>query len=388
MCLLFVCHQQPGGRTECQSFPECGDSVKGAIWVENFRFQRKAYGEIWLMPGVKITGIGSSIPTRRITNQQWEKLVPTTDLWIQENIGIKERSRIEADRTTTDMGEESAKLALEMAGVKGEEIDFIICATNSQDHLYPSTASKIQTRLGAKKASSLDVQAGCTGWLFAMRLGTSLVQSGESKNVLVIGSDALSRALNFNDRSTVLFGDGSGSALLQADSNPDSSKKLTSPLFYTGTEPSLAMQQPTIYQEQFNALEDYLAGKDMDHLKRPLPSMDGKASLKLALTKSREAIDAIFTKAAEFGIKQSDLNAYIPHQTNVHVIKALCEHTGFPFEKIPFTLEKYGGISTAGLPTGLCEHLKNGFLKKGDLVLCTGYGAGFTYGAMLFYWTI
>ncbi len=312
-----------------------------------------------------------------------------------KNIGIRTRSRIEADRTTTDMGSDAASEALRRAGILADSIDFIICATNSQDHLYPSTASKIQQKLGATHATSLDIQAGCTGWLFGMRLAVSLALSGQASKILVIGSDALSRALNFKDRSTTLFGDGSGAAVVESRAEnetvsavPAGKKTLPSPIFSTGTAPSLAMQQETIYQEKFNRLEDYFDGKDMITAQRPLPLMEGKVSLKLALTKSKESLDAVIQAATAFGIHKTDIDLYVPHQTNVHVIKSLCEHVGFPFVKIPYTLEKYGGISTAGLPTAMNEHYTKGLLKKGDLVLCSGYGAGFTYGAMMFTWEV
>lgn len=334
---------------------------------------------------VQITGIGSYIPPRRVTNLQIEKVTDTTDAWIRENIGIIERSRIAPDETTTDMGVKSSTAALATADLEPGRLDFIICATNTQDHLYPSTASKIQGRLGAKGATTLDVQAGCTGWLFAMRLGVSLVRAEQAQSVLVLGTDALSRALNYYDRSSLLFGDGSGAAVItrgEAGDFPDE------PVFATITTPSLALEQGTLCTEEENALEYYIEKRDMSMARRPLPRMDGKGSLKLALTDTRAMIDQVFERAGKSGVRRSDLDMFVPHQTNVHVVKALCEHVGFPFDRIPYTLDKYGGISTAGMPTGLDEHFRAGKIKKGDLVLCAGYGAGFTSGAMLFRWNI
>ncbi len=334
---------------------------------------------------VQFSGIGSYIPSRRVTNADIEKVTETTDAWIRENVGILERSRIDADETTADMGVKSSRIALETAAVTAKEIDFIICGTNTQDHLYPSTASKIQAKLGAVGATTMDVQAGCTGWLFSMRLGTALVRAGQAKRVLVVGTDALSRAMNYYDRSSSLFGDGSGAAVL---TRAPGSEKPNEPLFATITTPSLALQQGTFCTEEDNAFENYAAKKDMTTTRRPAPRMDGKGSLKLALTDTRAMIDLVFAKAESLGVERSSLNMFVPHQTNVHVVKALCAHVGFAFDQIPYTLDKYGGISTAGMPTGLYEHYRAGKIKKGDLVLCAGYGAGFTSGAMLFRWNV
>lgn len=334
---------------------------------------------------VEFRGIGSYIPPRRVTNSDIEKVTDTTDSWMRENVGIIERSRIAPDETTTDMGVKSSRIALETAGISAKELDFIICGTNTQDHLYPSTASKIQAKLGAVGATTMDVQAGCTGWLFSMRLAAGLVRGGQAHRILVVGTDALSRAMNYYDRSSALFGDGSGAAVLVRG---EPGKTPLDPLFATITTPSLALEQGTFCNEEDNAFENYLAKKDMTMTRKPAPRMDGRVSLKLALTDTRAMIDKVFAQASSLGITKSDVDMFVPHQTNVHVVKALCEHAEFPFEKIPYTLDKYGGISTAGMPTGLYEHYRAGKIKKGDLVLCAGYGAGFTSGAMLFRWNV
>ncbi|HMW61327.1 MAG TPA: ketoacyl-ACP synthase III, partial [Leptospiraceae bacterium] len=325
-------------------------------------------------------------PSRRITNQHWESLVSTSDEWIQKNIGIRERSRIGPEETTTDMGVHSAKLAIETAGVDPASIDFILCATNSQDDLWPSTAAKIQERLGIK-TTSLDLQAGCSGWLFGVRLGTSLLGSGQAKRVLVVGSDALTRFLNYYDRDNMLFGDGSGSCILDLDPSY-TARRLPVPIFDTGTLPSRAMALETIYTEKENAMEKYLAREDMSLANRPIPSMEGRTAMKYALTKTKESIASVLSQARAMGIEKEDIALYAPHQTNALVVQSLCEFAGFPIEKIPYTLDKYGGISTAGIPTGLYEHYRAGKLKKGDLVLSSAYGAGFTYGAMIFEWGV
>ena len=340
------------------------------------------------MNQVTFAGFGAHIPSRRVTNADWERLVDTSDEWIQKNIGIKERSRIEEEATTASMGAAASNVALAQAGLAADAVDTIICATNSQDHLYPSTASRIQDLLGVNDATAFDVQAGCTGWIYGMKLATSLVQSGQSESTLVVGSDALSRALNYHDRSTLLFGDGSGACVVHAagDSQGTQPTRLPEPIFFTHTEPSYAMRQATIYSEELNRMEDYRDGKDMSQVARPIPAMQGKISMKLALQNTRRAIDEVLKRARARGIDGFDV--FIPHQTNIHIVRALCQHAGYDFEKIPFTLEKYGGISTAGIPTGIHEHHQAGKIKPGDLVLVCGYGAGFTTGAILFEWSI
>ena len=336
---------------------------------------------------MQVTGVGSEIPTRRITNQHWEELVDTSDQWIRENLGIRERARIEADRTPTDLGVAASRRALEMSGLPAGELDFVLCATNSQADLFPSTASRIQEQIGAHRATAMDIQAGCTGWIYGMQLAGALVRSGEAGRVLIVGAEALTRSLNLYDRSSSLFGDGSGACIVEHKPNREP-RRLQSIVAVTRTIPSMAMHHPTIYSEKENALELYLAREDLTTVQRPLPVMDGKASLKLALTRTLEVVDEVLAKASEtYGIERGDIAHFIPHQTNVHIVRRFCEHVGHAFEKIPYTLEKYGGISTAGIPTGLAEHVAAGHIQTGDLILACGYGAGCTVGAMIMEWS-
>lgn len=343
------------------------------------------------MAKVRFTGIGSFTPARRITNQDWEKLVATTDDWIRQNVGIVQRSRIDAGSSTVEMGHKAALVALEKARLPAESLERVLCATNTQGYLYPSTASQIQEKLGAKNAAAMDIQAGCTGWLYAVQLASALISADQSGPVLIVGTDALSTAINLYDRSSLLFGDGAGAAVVvPQDSGAQApAQRLAEPIFSLRTMPSMAMQQATIIKEENNRLEDYLSGKDMSQVERPLARMDGKGSLRLALTETRACLDDVLTKAKHrYGIESSDIDLFVPHQTNAKVVQALCEHVGFPLEKIPYTLDKYGGISTASIPTGLNEHHNAGKIRPGDLVLACAYGAGFTSGAVLFEWRV
>jgi 3-oxoacyl-[acyl-carrier-protein] synthase-3 len=340
---------------------------------------------------VRLAGFGSEIPPRRLTNTEVESFTDTSAAWIEQNIGIKTRSRIGADQSLSDLGAAAARKALAMAdNFPVDAVDFLICATNSQDDIFPSTAAKIQDALGigASGATALDVQAGCTGWLYGMRLGTALVQSGQARNALVLGVESLIRSLYLYDRNSALFGDAAGATLItRASQETDAQNGM--PLFVTHTIPSFALHHPSIHREELNRVEDYIAGKDMETVPRPHPHMDGKASMKLAITTVSAAIEEIMTEAQRrYGITAADIDVFMPHQTNIHIIKKFCEILNFDFARVPLILDRYGCISSASIPTGLFEHHAAGKIRPGDLVLCAGYGAGWTAGAMLFRWQI
>lgn len=351
------------------------------------------------MHPVSFAGFGSEIPPRRLTNAEVESFTDTTAAWIETNVGIKTRSRIGETQTLADLGAGATNKALKMAGVAADEIDFILCATNSQDDIFPSTASKIQKAIGAAGATAMDLQAGCTGWLYGMRMGTALVQSGQARRVLVVGVESLIRSLYLYDRNSSLFGDAAGATILtNRETNTETNTttntatsaegEIFTPIFVTHTTPSFALHHPAIHREELNRVEDYVAGKDMTNVTRPRAVMDGKASMKLALTTVTKAIDDVLEVASRHGIGRDDIDVFMPHQTNIHVIKKFCQHLNYPFEDVPLILDKYGCVSTASIPTGLFEHHAAGRIKPGDLVLCAGYGAGWTAGAMLFRWQI
>lgn len=339
------------------------------------------------MHSISFAGFGSEIPPRRLTNAQVESFTDTTAAWIETNVGIKTRSRIGEDQTLADLGAAAAQKALATAGVAAADLDFVLCATNSQDDIFPSTASKIQDALSASAATAMDLQAGCTGWLYGMQMGTALVQSGQARRVLVVGVESLIRSLYLYDRNSALFGDAAGATVITRA--PDDAQHFE-PIFATHTTPSFALHHPAIHREELNRVEDYMAGEDMDAVARPKAVMDGRASMKLALTTVTEMIDRVFERARELGlgIQREDVDVFMPHQTNIHIIKKFCEHLDYPFENVPLILDKYGCVSTASIPTGLFEHHAAGRIQPGDLVLCAGYGAGWTAGALLFRWEI
>ena len=328
----------------------------------------------------EIRSLGRAIPARRITNKEWEDLTGAAPEWIISNTGIETRARIGAEESTVDLGLKAAREAL--GDFDAAALDFVLVATNSQPYLFPSTASLLQKELGAVRATSMDLQAGCTGWLYGLRLATSLIESGQAQSVLVVGTEALTRFLNYHDRNGVLFGDGAGAALVLPGHG---GSRLPSPLFATRTRPSLCMQLPSIYQEHLNAMEDYQAGRDMSKVDRPIPTMDGKQALKLALELFDELTGELNEALKSHGLSLRDVDRFVPHQTSTLIIQALCKRLGYPYEEVPLVLPELGGISTACLATG---SLAGPAFKKGELILYYSYGAGFTAGAALFEWTV
>ncbi len=349
------------------------------------------------MDKVTITGIGAYIPSRRITNQDWYELAGSDDSWFKwiiESSGIVERSRIEPESTIADMGVKASLKALTLTNCNNpESIDLIICATSTPDAVLPSTASKIQSKLSAVNATSFDINASCAGWLFGMRTAVAMIQSKQAEKVLVVGTEAHSRIVNFYDRTNIIFGDAAGAAILERGhtkkrSNQKLQKKdLTSPIFSTGTIPSLSIQLPTIFREQYNSMEEYIAHNDMGQIERPLPEINGKVVRQLAF-QSKKSMDRVMKMAREFDITIGDIDMFVPHQTTISMVQDFCDHISYPFEKIPYTLDKYGSIGSASIPVSISEHFVNGKIQKGDLILCHTFGAGFTYGSMLFEWGI
>ena len=349
------------------------------------------------MDRVSITGIGSYIPKLRITNKDWYQLAGVDDDWFKwfiESSGIVERSRIETESTITDMGFKASLEALKLSENNSpQSIDLIICATSTPEDLLPSTASKIQAKLNASNATSFDINASCAGWLFGIRTATAMIQANQVEKVIVVGVEAHSRIINYYDRTNIIFGDAAGATILErvlpkSNSNPKTEENiLKSPIFSTGTIPSLSMQLPTIFNERYNSLEDYLARKDMKKIERPLPKINGKVTRKLAF-ESKKSMDSVMETASEFNITTKNIDLFVPHQTTISMVKDFCEHISFPFEKIPYTLDKYGSLGSASIPVSIHEHFINGKIQKGDLVLCHTFGAGLTYGSMLFEWGI
>ena len=316
-----------------------------------------------------VLGTGSELPAKIITNHELEKMVDTSDEWITVRTGIKERRVLEEGKGNADMALLAARRALDDAGVEPNDLDAIIMGTVSADYLMPSSACVLEDLLGARNAFSFDVGAACSGFLNAISVADSFIRSGKINKVLVVGSDTLSRWLNWQDRATcILFGDGAGAVVLGASENGSGilSTKLRTDGSYAKAlyVPAGGSLKPTTPHTVRNN-EHTIA-------------MNGKEVFKIAV-RSMEEISRQALAEAGVGIEQVSL--VIPHQANKRIIVALAERLGVPMDKVMVNLDKYGNTSAASIPVALDEARRQGRIRAGDVVLLNAFGAGFAWGA-------
>ncbi len=317
-----------------------------------------------------ILGTGSELPNKIITNEDLERLVETTDEWITVRTGIKQRRVLEEGKGNADMAYHAALRALEDADMDAKELDTIVMGTVTADYLFPSSACVLEDMLGARKAFSFDVNAACSGFLNALAISDSFIRSGLVRNALVVGSDALSRLLNWEDRTTcVLFGDGAGAVVIGASENGNKgilSTRLRTDGSYVKTlyVPAGGSRNPT----------DPETVQNNEHT----ITMNGKEVFKVAV-RSMEEISRQALKEA--GVTMDEVSLVIPHQANRRIIEALAERLGVPIEKVMINLDKYGNTSAASVPVALDEARRTGRIQAGDVVLLNSFGAGFAWGA-------
>jgi 3-oxoacyl-[acyl-carrier-protein] synthase-3 len=316
-----------------------------------------------------ILGTGSELPAKVVTNRDLEKMVDTSDEWITVRTGIKERRVLEEGKGNADMAFEAAKRALSDAGMEGKDLDAIIMGTVSPDYPFPSSACVLEDMLGARNAFSFDVSAACSGFLNAISVADLYIRAGKINNALVVGSDTLSRLLNWQDRTTcILFGDGAGAVVLGASENGSGilSTKLRTDGAYAKTlyVPAGGSLKPATPQTVRNNEHTI--------------TMNGKEVFKIAVRSmeeiSRQALE-------EAGITIEQVSLVVPHQANKRIIVALAERLGVPMERVMVNLEKYGNTSAASIPVALDEARRQGRIKAGDIVLINAFGAGFAWGA-------
>src|SRR5215216_6402673 len=318
---------------------------------------------------VSITGLGTYAPERVLTNDQLSEFVDTTDEWITERTGIKERRIAAPEQAMTDLALPAARLALEQAGVKSTELDLIIVATVTPDMMFPTTASLLGDMLPAPNAAAYDLLAGCTGFVYALAQAHAMVAAGLSKKALVIGGDVLSKILDWTDRSTlVLFGDGAGAVVLERVDDGG----------FLGFE---------LGADGGGGANLWLPGSGTRHFEDAdrLVKMNGREVFKFAtrvLVSSAEAILEECRRTVE------DVDVYVPHQANVRIIDHAAKKLGIPSEKVVINVHKYGNTSSGSIPLALADAEADGRLKPGELVLMTGMGAGLTWGSALIEWTL
>jgi 3-oxoacyl-[acyl-carrier-protein] synthase-3 len=321
-----------------------------------------------------ITGVGSYVPEKIVTNADLEKLVDTTDEWITSRTGIKARRIAAADQFTSDLAANASAKAMKMAGVKAEEIDLIIVATITPDMPFPSTACLVQQKIGAYRAAAFDIEAACSGFIYALEIGQQFIMSRTYNTVLVIGAEKLSSIVNWSDRNTcVLFGDGAGAAILQ--NRPNSHGLLTACMGADGQKADL-LSMPA-GGSRCPATAETVANK-LHYLR-----MDGKETFK-------NAVQAMLTAAQESlrrcEIDITQIKCVIPHQANQRIIDAVAERLGAKPEQIFINLDKYGNTSAASVAIALDEAVSSGRVNRGDLILLVVFGAGLTWGAAVIEW--
>jgi len=317
----------------------------------------------------RITGTGSYLPPRRLTNAQLaaelaQSGVETSDDWIVERTGIRARHFAAADVACSDLAVEAARHALEAAGRQAGEIDLIIVATSTPDMIFPSTACIVQHKLGAAGCPAFDLQAVCSGFVYALAVADSMIRTGAASRALVIGSEVFSRILDFKDRTTcVLFGDGAGAVVLEASDTPGI---LATELHADGSHVGILCVPGTV-------AGGHVTGD-------PLLKMDGQAVFKLAVRVLDEAARAVLAKA---GRQEGDVDWLIPHQANIRIMQGTAKKLKLPLEKLVVTVDEHGNTSAASVPLALDHAVRSGRVKPGDTVMLEGVGGGFTWGAVL-----
>jgi 3-oxoacyl-[acyl-carrier-protein] synthase-3 len=318
-----------------------------------------------------VLGTGSELPTQVVTNEDLERMVDTSDEWITVRTGIKQRRVLEEGKGNADMAYHASLRALKDAKMEANELDAIVMGTVTPDYPFPSSACVLEDMLGARNAFSFDVNAACSGFLNALSVADSFVRTGQIRTALVVGSDALSRLLNWKDRSTcILFGDGAGAVVLEASENGNGRGILSTKLRTDGS------YVKTLYVPAGGSLKP--AKLDTVRNNEHTITMNGKEVFKIAVRSmeeiSRQALD-------EAGVGVDQLSLVIPHQANRRIIVALAERLGVPMQKVIVNLEKYGNTSAASVPVALDEARRQGRIKPDDIVLLNAFGAGFAWGA-------
>lgn len=321
-----------------------------------------------------IAGVGAYVPDKIITNADLEKIVDTSDEWIVNRSGIRERRIAPPEMAASDFAEIAARQAIAGAGITAEDLDLVIVATNTPDMVFPATACLVQDRIGAKKAGAFDLAAGCSGFMYAMVVGSQFISTGSYRNVLVIGSENLSKIVNWKDRKTcVLFGDGAGAVVL-SQAAPGSG--ILSQKLWADGSGSHSLQLPAGGSRLPASHETVDNNLHYVHMR-------GRDIFKFAVRSTGKAAAEVLAAA---GIKASDIDHFIPHQANVRIIEAAARRLRLPMEKVHVNVDRYGNTSTASIPIALAEAVGAGRIKKGEHILMVGFGAGLTWAAAVLKW--
>lgn len=319
------------------------------------------------MTHARIVGTGSYLPERIVTNAEFASRLDTTDSWIQERTGIRERRFAADGETTCDLAEHAARAALDAANWTGSDLDLIIVGTTTPDRIYPSTACRLQARLGAAGCAAFDVQAVCTGFIYALGVAEQFIRGGGARRALVVGADTHSRLLDWNDRGTcILFGDGAGAVTLEAAPEPGI---LSTHLHADGS-----------YESLLYVAGGTPAGGGAITQGNAYTHMRGNEVFKVAVRTLMRIADE--TLAAN-GMQKSQVDWLIPHQANIRIIEATARKLGLPMDRVVVTVDRHGNTSAASVPLALDTAVRDGRVQRGDVLLLEAFGGGFTWGSAL-----
>lgn len=323
---------------------------------------------------VRITGTGSYLPERVMTNAELEAIVDTSDEWIVTRTGIKERRIAADDEASSDMAAAAARPAMEAAGVSADDVDMIVVATTTPDMLFPSSACVVQGLLGAKNAFCFDLSAACSGFLYALEVARCSLESGSSETALVIGAEKFSSILDWEDRNTcVLFGDGAGAVVIRK--SDDGRGIIAGSLEADGTCADMLNVPGGGSRLPFS--------KEVLEQRQCYVKMNGREVFKRAVRSMADVSARVLESA---GLSTDDIDCVIPHQANLRIIEAVASRLDIPLDKFYLNLSKVGNVSAASVPLAMDEASRSGALKRGDLVLVSVMGAGFTWGASVLEW--
>jgi 3-oxoacyl-[acyl-carrier-protein] synthase III len=319
----------------------------------------------------QVIGCGSYLPQQVVTNADLACRLETSDEWIRQRTGIRQRHIAAPGETTSDMATAAAHVALKTAGIPGEAVDLIVLATSTPDHTFPSTATQVQARIGMHRGAAFDVQAVCSGFVYALAVADNFIKVGQARTALVIGAETFSRILDWNDRGTcVLFGDGAGAVVLRAGEGSGSVADrgvLTTHLYSDGQ-----------YYKLLYVDGGPSATQSTGHLR-----MEGREVFRHAVVKMGEAVDAAI---GAMGISGRDLDWLVPHQANLRIIQSMGQRLHLPVEKVIVTVDRHANTSAASIPLALAEASGDGRIRPGHLVLLEAMGGGFTWGSALIRW--
>ena len=315
----------------------------------------------------RIAGTGSYLPEKVVTNKDLEKTVDTSDEWIRERTGIKRRHIAADDETTSDLALVAANNALEMAGISAGDIDLIVLGTATPDKVFPATACIIQRRLGIGGCAAFDVQAACSGFVYGLDVADRYVRTGAAQNALVIGAETLSRITNWDDRATaVLFGDGAGAVVLQASDEPG----IISTHIHADGQ----------YEDLLQVKQGISRGYDAVRAEEAYIEMNGNAVFRRAVA----TLDSIARETLDKNnVDKHDLDWFVPHQANLRIISAAAKKLDMPMERVIVTVDEHANTSAASIPLAFDAAVRDGRIKRGELLLFEAFGAGFTWGSAL-----